>query len=989
MSDAFPSDVAVRRVVVVGNGMVGHRLCEELAARNGAGRLHITCLGEEPRPAYDRVHLSELFSGTTAADLQLAGAAWYAEQGIDLRLDARVAAIDRAAHRVITAGGAALAYDALVLATGSAPFVPPIPGTDLPGVFVYRTIEDLEAIRAWGARARRAVVIGGGLLGLEAAKGVRDMGLETHVVEFAPRLMPRQVDAGGGEILRASIERLGVRVHCGVQTEAITGTDAVAGLRCKGGEVIAADMVIISAGIRPRDELARAAGLAVGERGGIAVDTTLTTSDPQIFAIGECALASGMIYGLVAPGYEMARTVAARLSGEDARFTGADLSTTLKLLGVEVASFGDAFADESLGAGVERIVVEDRVRGVYQKLVVSRERRLLGGVLVGDARPYPILLGLLRAGHALPEHPHELLVGSRTAAGASAPAAALGDAAQVCSCRNVAAGAIRAAIRDQELTTVGGIKACTRAGTGCGGCAPLLATLLDAELSAAGRAVNRTLCEHFPYTRQELFQIVKLGRIERFEALLASHGRGGGCEICRPAVASILASTWNDLVATHQTIQDTNDRFLANIQRGGTYSVIPRIPGGEITPEKLIAIGTIARRFDLACKITGGQRIDLLGARVDQLPDIWEALVEAGFESGHAYGKAMRTVKSCIGSTWCRYGVQDSTALAIRIEERYRGIRAPHKLKAAVSGCVRECAEAQSKDFGVIATEQGWNLYLCGNGGAQPRHADLLASDVDEPTLIRLIDRFLMYYIQTANPLERTARWLERLDGGIAYLRRVIVDDALGICAQLERDMQALVDTYQCEWAAVVRDPAQRASFRHFANSPDPDPTARFVRERGQRRPVAWPTTPPPPLLPAPTAAEWVRVARASEVPRDGGITVRIGDAQIAVFHFASRDAWYACQAMCPHRGDMVLGRGLLGTQGDEPKVACPMHKKTFSLENGAGLADPHYRIATFPVEVRDGEVYVALQPKPAAAAGTAPCQAPCQAGPAAVEARS
>jgi nitrite reductase (NADH) large subunit len=806
-------------------------------------------------------------------------------------------------------------------------------------------------------------VIGGGLLGLEAAKAVRDMGLETHVVEFAPRLMPRQVDAGGGEMLRRSIERLGVHVHLGAQTDAIVGDGVgVTFLQMKGGPPLPVDMVIISAGIRPRDELARAAGLAVGERGGIVVDTTLTTSDAAVFAIGECALVSGMIYGLVAPGYDMARTLAARLGGEEARFTGADLSTKLKLLGVEVASFGDAFADETLGADVDRVVVEDRVRGVYQKLVISRERRLLGGVLVGDASAYPSLLTWLRGGGALPERPHEVLVGAATT---SAGVPACDDEVQVCSCNNVNAGVIREAIRDRELSTVGGIKACTRAGTGCGGCVPVLANLLDAELAAAGRECNRDLCEHFPYTRQELFQIVKLGRIESFDALLASRGRGGGCEICRPAVASILASTWNDLVAKHATIQDTNDRFLANIQRGGTYSVIPRIPGGEITAEKLIAIGEIARRFDLYCKITGGQRIDLLGARVEQLPDIWEALIAAGFESGHAYGKAMRTVKSCIGSTWCRYGVQDSTALAIRIEERYRGIRAPHKLKAAVSGCIRECAEAQSKDFGVIATEHGWNLYLCGNGGAQPRHADLIAADVDEETLIRLIDRFLMYYIQTANPLERTARWLERLDGGITYLRAVIVDDALGICAQLERDLQALVDTYECEWAAVVRNPARRAAFRHFANTPEPDPAARFVRERGQRRPQDWPEQAPTPVLSTDTElGEWVRVARAADVPRDGGVTVRVGDMQIAVFNFATRGGWYACQAMCPHRGDMVLGRGLLGTQCGEAKVACPMHKKTFSLETGAGLADPQFRIATFPIEVRDGDVYVALRPK-------------------------
>jgi nitrite reductase (NADH) large subunit len=971
------------RVVVVGNGMVGHRVCEELAARNAGRRFQITCLGEEPRPAYDRVRLSECFAGRTALDLQLADRAWYAEHGIELSLGDAVVAIDRDACRVRTARDHWIDYDLLVLATGSAPFVPPIPGTELAGVFVYRTIEDLEAIRAWGSRVRRAAVLGGGLLGLEAAKAVRDLGLETHVVEFAPRLMPRQLDAGGAQMLRQSIARLGVQVWLAAQTEAIVGDGAVAGLCFKGGERLPVDMVVLSAGIRPRDELARAAGLAVGERGGIVVDTGLATSDPRIFSIGESALASGMIYGLVAPGYEMARVLAARLCGEDGRFTGTDLSTKLKLLGVEVASFGDAFADEVLGTGADRVVIEDRVQGLYQKLVVSTDRRLLGGVLVGDTSAYPALLAALRSGRPLPERPHEVL---RGAVDAAAPAV-LADDAQVCACNNVSKGAICAAIRERELTTVGGVKACTRAGTGCGGCVPMLAKLLDAELATAGRTPNRDLCEHFAYTRQELFQIVTLGRITSFQALLGSHGRGGGCEICRPAVASILASTWNDFVLRHATIQDTNDRFLANIQRGGTYSVIPRIPGGEITPEKLIAIGEIARRFDLYCKITGGQRIDLLGARVEQLPDIWEALVAAGFESGHAYGKAMRTVKSCIGSTWCRYGVQDSTAMAIRIEERYRGIRAPHKLKAAVSGCIRECAEAQSKDFGVIATEKGWNLYLCGNGGAQPRHADLIAADVDDETLIRLIDRFLIYYIQTANPLERTARWLERLDGGIDYLKRVIVDDALGICAQLERDMQRLVDSYACEWAAVVRDPERRATFRHFANSAAPDPALGFVRERGQRRPRDWPAAVAPvPVEATDNAAEWVRVARAVDVPPDGGVTVCHGSRQIAVFNFASRGTWYACQAQCPHRGDMVLGRGLLGTQGDEPKVACPMHKKTFSLETGDGLSDSQYRLETFAVELREGDVWVAVPLRPAA--GACPTAAACaRAGAGAAEA--
>lgn len=950
--------------------MVAHRLCDRLRELDESTRWRIVVFGDESRPAYDRVHLSELFSGRTAEDLLLADASWYRERDITLHVGARVVAIDRVRRSVAAASRRRVRYDALVLATGSAPFVPGIPGTELPGVFVYRTIEDVDAIRAYARSARRVAVIGGGLLGLEAAKAVLDLGLETHVVEVAPRLMPRQVDDGGGAALRRAIEALGVHVHVGVHPEALVGATTVETLRFTDHEALAVDMVVISAGIRPRDELARACGLAVGARGGIVVDPTLRTSDPAIHAIGECALVGGMIYGLVAPGYAMAEVLAARLTGADPTFTGADLSTKLKLLGVDVASFGDAFADETAGTQAQRLVLEDRIRGVYQKLVLSADgTRLLGGVLVGDAMPYHALLDVCRRGTRIPERPHELLLGTAGVDGATTP---LDDDAQVCACNNVNRGAICRAIAERELTSVGGIKACTRAGTGCGGCVPLLATLLDAELAKGGRAVTRTVCEHFAYTRQELFEIVKLGRIASFDALLASHGSGAGCEVCRPVVAAILAATWNDFVLNHATIQDTNDRFLANIQRGGTYSVIPRIPGGEITPAKLIAIGEIAQRFDLYCKITGGQRIDLLGARVEQLPDIWEALVDAGFESGHAYGKAMRTVKSCIGSTWCRYGVQDSTALAIRLEERYRGLRAPHKLKSAVSGCIRECAEAQGKDFGVIATEKGWNLYVCGNGGAQPRHADLLVADVDEATVVRLIDRFLMYYIQTANPLERTARWLERLDGGIDYLRGVLVDDTLGICAQLEHDMAALVASYACEWAAVVRDPARRRQFRDLVGAPTGDAETRepvadsaFVRERGQKRPVDWPDETP--LPPRPSAdlpgSEWVCVAQVADVPRDGGLTIAHGDLRVAVFHFATRGEWWATQATCPHRKDAVLGRGLLGTQADIPKIACPLHKKTFSLVTGEGLADPRYCIRTYPVEIRDAAVWVKLPP--------------------------
>jgi len=830
-------------------------------------------------------------------------------------------------------------------------------------VFVYRTIDDLEEIRDWSRGARSAAVLGGGLLGLEAAKAVRDMGLDTCVVEMNDRLMSRQLDSRGGSLLLREITALGVDVKVSSRTDALVGEGAVNAVRFADGTELAVDMVIISAGIQPRDELARSAGIAVGDRGGIVVDDALQTSDPHVFAVGECAIHRDFVYGLVAPGYEMASILASRFGGDlEARFEQGDLSTKLKLLGVDVASFGDPFSGgDEPGRSV---VFEDAVRGVYQKLVLDEHReRLVGGILVGDTDPYTALHHAMRARTPVPERPHEWLFGT---SGSESSGASLPDDAQVCSCNAVTRGQIAGAISDGGLSTVADVKRCTKAGTGCGGCVPTVAKILEAELAKSGVEVSRQLCPHFAYTREELYWIVKLGRVESFDSLLDSHGEGDGCEVCRPAVASILAATWNDLVLEHATIQDTNDRFLANIQRGGTYSVVPRVPGGEITPEKLIVLGQVAKEYDLYCKITGGQRIDLLGARVEQLPAIWEELVAAGFESGHAYGKAMRTVKSCVGSTWCRFGVQDSTGFAIRIEERYRGIRAPHKLKSAVSGCIRECAEAQNKDFGIIATEAGWNVYLCGNGGAQPRHGDLVATDLSDDEVIRLLDRFLMFYIQTAKPLQRTARWLEELEGGVEYLQSVIIDDALGIGEQLERDMQGLVDTYQCEWKAVVEDDALRARFRHFATGPEPDSGVDFIREREQKRPPDWPSPDPSERggdVPGEESWDWHHVAMVDDFPKDGGATVRYGRNQLAVYRFDRRGEWYATQAMCPHRKDNVLARGLLGDQDAEPKVACPLHKKTFSLQTGKGLSDPGYSVRTFSVEIREDEVWLRLPP--------------------------
>ena len=822
-----------RQVVVVGNGMVGHRFAELAAAVPGTA---ITILGEEPRPAYDRVHLSDYFAGASAEDLALPALA----PDAIVAVGERVTAIDRQAKTVCTSRRRRVRYDTLVLATGSTPFVPPIDGSDLPHCHVYRTIEDLDAIRASGAAAGVGVVVGGGLLGLEGANALKNMGLETHVVEFAPSLMGTQLDDGGATMLRGMIENLGVAVHTGKNTKRIVaGETRRHRLEFADGEALETDVVVFSAGIRPRDELARGCGLAVGERGGIVVDEHLRTSDPNILAIGECALYDGRIFGLVAPGYEMAKVAASFLAGDEtAAFRGADMSTKLKLLGVDVGSIGDAHG-RSRGA-LAYAYVDQRER-VYKRIVVNKTgKKLLGAVLVGDTADYGMLLQTMQNELPLPKHPDALILPQRE--GGGMPAAAVGalpDSAQICSCHDVSKGAIVAAV-DDGAATLGAIRRCTKASTGCGGCAPLVTQLLNATLEARGIEVCTDLCEHFPHTRQALYHLVRVERITGFEALIEKHGRGRGCDICKPAVASILASCWNDhvLKAPHAPLQDTNDHFLANMQKNGTYSVVPRVPGGEITPEKLIALGEVAKKYDLYTKITGGQRIDLFGAQVHELPAIWRELIDAGFETGHAYGKAVRTVKSCVGSTWCRYGVLDSVGMAIAIENRYKGLRAPHKLKFAVSGCTRECAEAQSKDVGVIATEIGWNLYVCGNGGMRPRHADLFATGLDDERLIALIDRFLMFYIRTADRLQRTSVWLENLEGGLDYLKSVIVDDALGVVADLEAEMAHVVGSYECEWKSTIADEEKLKRFCTFVNSEQADDSLVFVRERGQRRPA-------------------------------------------------------------------------------------------------------------------------------------------------------
>ncbi|HBC3579825.1 TPA: nitrite reductase large subunit [Vibrio parahaemolyticus] len=831
------------KLVVIGNGMVGHRYIEDLVEKADVSQMDITVFCEEPRVAYDRVHLSSYFSHHTADELSLVKEGFYEKHGINMLIGERAININRENRIVYSSTGREVQYDKLILATGSFPFVPPIKGHESKDCFVYRTIEDLKAIEACAKNSKSGVVIGGGLLGLEAAGALKALGVETHVVEFAPKLMAEQLDLAGGNQLRQKIESMGVNVHTSKNTLEIAaeGKNARNVMRFADGTELETDFIVFSAGIRPQDKLARQMELELGPRGGVAINDHCQTSDENIYAIGECASWNEMFYGLVAPGYKMATVAVDHLLGNtESKFEGADMSAKLKLLGVKVGSIGDA---NGRTEGCKSYVYQNEEQEVYKRLIVSEDnKKLLGAVLVGDTSDYGDLLQLMLNEIDLPEHPDALILPAH--AGAEKPALgadALPESAVICSCFDVTKGKIAQAVADGHHT-LGDIKAVTGAGTGCGGCIPLVTSVLNAELAKSGIEVKNDVCEHFAYSRQELFHLIRIEEIKTFDELLEKYGKGYGCEVCKPLAGSILASCWGEHILKPQLVKlhDTNDNFLGNIQKDGTYSVIPRMAGGEVTPQALGALANVAVEYNLYTKVTGAQRIGLFGAQKDDLPEIWRKLIDAGFETGQAYAKALRMAKTCVGSTWCRYGVQDSVGLGSYIENRYKGIRTPHKMKFGVSGCTRECAEAQGKDLGIIATDAGWNMYVCGNGGMKPRHADLLASDLDKETLIKYIDRFMMFYIRTAAPLQRTSVWMENMEGGVDYLRAVIVEDKLGINAQLEADVAKLVDEYECEWTATINDASQLTRFAHFINSDKRDDNVVFVQEREQHRPATF-----------------------------------------------------------------------------------------------------------------------------------------------------
>jgi nitrite reductase (NAD(P)H) len=689
-------------------------------------------------------------------------------------------------------------------------------------------------------------------------------------------------------------------------------------------------------------------------------------------------------------------------------FKRPDLSTKLKLLGVEVASFGDFFADRDgpkelphrmhghkregiqnrhdsamdltsvpPPPPVKTLTYKDPFTQVYKKYLFTPDGKyLLGGMMIGDTKDYIKLVPMVKNQKVLEIPPGELIIGSRK--GGEDDTEDLSDETQICSCHNVTKEDVVKVIKDGTCKSIGDVKACTKGGTGCGGCMPLIQAIFNKTMASLGQEIKNHLCPHFEHSRADLFNITHVKRLESFHEIMAQCGKDPnslGCEVCKPAIGSIIASLFNKHIIDkdRRGLQDTNDKFLANIQRNGTFSVIPRVTGGEITPDKLITIGTVAKKYGLYTKITGGQRIDMFGAKKQDLINIWTELIEAGMESGHAYAKALRTVKSCVGTTWCRFGIGDSVGMAVRLEERYKSIRAPHKIKGGVSGCVRECAEAQNKDFGLIATEKGFNIFVGGNGGAKPRHSELLAKDVPPDDVIPILDRYLSFYIRTADRLQRTARWIENLPGGIKYLRQVILEDKLGICGDLEKQMEELIDSYFCEWTEVIKNPERRKQFTQFANTTENvNDTIELVEDRGQMRPSYWLKESVKEDFRGTTwsSLTWQPIVRAKlfkDIDTGDSQAVKRGDTQLAIFKIKGK--YYCTQQMCPHKRAFVLSDGLIGddTKNNKLWVSCPYHKRNFELGGpSAGKCgnDDQINIATFLAEERDdGWVYVKLPP--------------------------
>ncbi|KAI4264694.1 MAG: hypothetical protein L6R42_000211 [Xanthoria sp. 1 TBL-2021] len=1013
-----------KKVVVIGLGMVGIAFIEKLIKMDAKRREYdVVVIGEEPHLAYNRVGLTSFFQHRKVENLYLNQKDWYSDMPdgtLNYHLNTRVTEIHPTNRVVSTSTGATVPYDILVLATGSDALLPRhTPGHDAKGVFVYRTIEDLEKLISYSETCSggTGAVVGGGLLGLEAAKAMMDLESfgTVKLIERNRWVLSRQLDSDAGGMVVDLVRQLGLDVLLSKRVGKIEvdHDNAVKGVQFEDGERMDCKCLMFAIGIKARDELARRIDIKCADRGGgIVIGPDLMTSEKDIYAIGECASWESQTFGLIAPGIEMAEVLAFNLTQAKVhtprKFKRPDLSTKLKLLGVEVASFGDFFADrdgpqdmpgkkhamkkktEAAAAEtkvkdithgpppppVKALTYKDPFQSVYKKYLFTLDGKyLLGGMMIGDTRDYVKLVPMVKNQKALDVSPSEFILGAKKEG--EDDGGDLSNDTQICSCHNVTKGDVANVIRDGSCKSLGEVKSCTKAGTGCGGCMPLVQSIFNAEMKAMGSEVLNHLCPHFAYSRADLFHIIYVKKLKNFTEVMKECGKEPnslGCEVCKPTLGSILASLYNGHVMDKPLhgLQDTNDQFLANIQRNGTFSVIPRVAGGEITPEKLIIIGTVAKKYGLYCKITGGQRIDMFGAKKQDLIAIWTELVNGGMESGHAYAKSLRTVKSCVGTTWCRFGIGDSVGMAVRLEERYKSIRSPHKMKGGVSGCVRECAEAQNKDFGLIATEKGFNIFVGGNGGANPRHSELLAKDVPPDDVVPILDRYLMFYIRTADKLQRTARWLEQLPGGIKYLREVVLEDKLGICAELEKQMNELVGTFFCEWTETIKDPERRKAFQQFGNTTETQEIIDKVEERGQSRPAYWPKDS---VTEDFRGTQWSSLAwqpiieadKFVDAPTGSSANVKRGDTQLAIFKIKGK--WYATQQMCPHKRTFAMSEGLIGDDVANNKlwVSCPYHKRNFALggeDAGRCSNDAEVNLATFPVEARDdGWVYLKLPP--------------------------
>jgi nitrite reductase (NADH) large subunit len=772
-------------LVVVGNGMAGMRTVEELLKLEGGQRFRITVFGAEPHVNYNRIMLSSVLAGDKELDdIVINSREWYEQNNITLITGDAVTRIERGDKTVTAASGLTMHYDRLLIATGSRPLAPPIPGLGLPGVCAFRDIADVDKMLAAARTHKRAVVIGGGLLGLEAAWGLKQRGMSVALVHLMPTLMERQLDAAAGQMLQRDLDRRGIAFFTDGQTEEITGTDHAEGVQLADGRFVPADLVVLAIGIRPNIDLARAAQLEVNR--GIVVTDDMRTSDPDIFAVGECVEHRGNVFGLVAPIWDQAKVCAARLAGdEEALFVSKALSTSLKITGVDVFSAGALMAaDES----DDEITLRDDSRGLYKKIVL-RDGKLVGAVLYGDVADGQWYLQLMRDKEDVSALRERLVFGRAfaeaiTGKPAAPDFAAMPDDTQICGCNGVCKGTIVSTIQARKLTSLSEVRAHTKASASCGQCTPQVEALLAFAAGEAAKPTKKTVCDCTDASHDEVRQGILAQQLKTMDAVRQAFGwkKLEGCHKCRPALNYYLLCAWPSEYRDDSRSRFVNERVHANIQKDGTYSVVPRMWGGLTTPGELRAIANVAEKFNIpTVKVTGGQRIDLLGVKKEDLPAVWNDLGKAGMVSGHAYAKGLRTVKTCVGSEWCRFGTQDSTGLGVKLEKMCWGSWTPHKVKFAVSGCPRNCAEATIKDMGVVCVEAGYDILVGGNGGVDVRVTDPLVRVATEAEVLEYAGAFMQLYREEAHYLERTAPWIARV--GIDYVKKRLVDDAEGRAA--------------------------------------------------------------------------------------------------------------------------------------------------------------------------------------------------------------